>query len=70
MTNSFQISLAAARVNANLTQAEAAEKLGVDKNTIGRWESGKVIPRTPQLLAMSHVYGVSIDNLYLPEKLT
>ena len=70
MANPFQISLAAARVNANLTQAEAAEKLGVDKNTIGRWESGKVIPRTPQLLAMAHIYGVSIDNLYLPEKLT
>ena len=38
----FKISLAAARVNAGLTQAETAEKMGVTKRTIINWEKGIV----------------------------
>ena len=40
----FQISLAAARVNAGLTQVEAAEKAHVSNKTINNWENGKVSP--------------------------
>ena len=36
----IQISLAAARVNAGLTQEEVAEKLQVSKKTIVNWEKG------------------------------
>lgn len=40
----FKISMAAARVNANKTQAEVAEALHVGKQTIVSWESGKTSP--------------------------
>ena len=37
----FQISLAAARVNAGLTQEAAAKKMSISKNTLVNWEKGK-----------------------------
>jgi len=40
----FKISMRAARVNANKTQAELAEALHVGKQTIVSWESGKTSP--------------------------
>lgn len=70
MTDQFQISLAAARVNAEMTQDEVANALNVSRNTIIKWESGKVIPRTPQLMALSQVYHIPIEAISLPEKTT
>ncbi len=40
----IQISLAAARVNANLTQEQVAEKMDVSKKTIVDWEKGRTVP--------------------------
>ena len=37
-----KISLAAARVNAEMTQEEVAEIMHVSKNTIINWEKGRV----------------------------
>ena len=36
----LQISLAAARVNAGMTQDDVAKKMKVSKNTIVKWEKG------------------------------
>ena len=44
----FQISLAAARVNAGLTQEEAAKALKVGKQTIVSWEKGNSEPKMSQ----------------------
>ena len=43
--NELQISLAAARINAQLTQEDIAKKLGVGKQTIVNWEKGKTQPK-------------------------
>lgn len=40
--NDFKITLAAARVNAGMTQEEVAKEMHVSKNTIVNWENGKV----------------------------
>ena len=45
--NEIRISLAAARVNARMTQQQVAEKMGVSKQTIINWEKGKVVPGIP-----------------------
>lgn len=37
----LKISLKAARINANLTQQEVADKIKVSKHTIINWEKGK-----------------------------
>ena len=42
----------ATRKAMGLTQAELAQKLGVDHSTVSRLESGKLIPSDRDLLAM------------------
>lgn len=62
----IQISLAAARVNAKLTQTEVANKLGVSKQTIINWEKGRIIPRIPEIETLARVYNIPQDNIFLP----
>mgnify|MGYP000852019157 CR=1 FL=1 len=70
MPEKLQISLAAARVNANLTQAEVAEKLHVAKPTIISWEKGKTAPRHDQLKRLCEIYKIPIDYIFVPYNLT
>lgn len=62
----FQITLAAARVNAGLTQEEASKKVGVTKQTIINWEKGKVVPGIPEMEMLSRIYGIPQDYIFLP----
>lgn len=63
-----KITLKAARVNADMTQAEAAEELGVAVSTIKNWEKGTTFPKQPHILAMCQLYGVSYDAInFLPK---
>lgn len=66
----LQISLAAARVNANMTQADVAEKMHLNKQTIVNWENNRIIPKTAQLEMMSRMYNIPVDNIFLPTKST
>lgn len=62
----FRISLAAARVNANLTQAEIAKKLHIGKQTIVSWEKGETEPKVSQAMALSVLYNIPLDYIFLP----
>ena len=65
----MQISLKAARVNAELTQKEAAKRLGVDVSTVVSWETGKTSPKVAQIQRLCEIYGVdSVDSLFLHRK--
>lgn len=66
----IQISLAAARVNAKMTQEEVAEKLHVSRNTIINWENGKVELSIADLSMLSAIYGIPKDYIFLPQKST
>lgn len=59
----MKISLRAARVNADLTQQEVADKIGVSKHTINNWERGRTKPKKYILIALSSIYGIDIDSL-------
>ena len=63
----LKISIRAARVNAGLTQVEAADLLGVSEGTLVKWESRpELIPAYKQR-AISETYQIPIDNLiFLP----
>lgn len=63
-----KITLAAARVNAGMTQAEVAEKLHVSNKTIVNWENGKADPPFSALAILSEMYKIPIDCIILPEK--
>lgn len=59
-----------ARVNANLTQEQAAESLGVSRQTISNWENEKTYPDIISVVKMSDLYAVSLDHLLKGEKPT
>lgn len=67
MAEKFQISLAAARVNAEMTQEDVAKKMHKTKQTIINWEKGRTIPGTPELNMLAGLYGISTDNIFLPK---
>ena len=64
----MQISLKAARVNANLTQKEAAKTIGVDVTTMVKWENGRTAPRLHQFKALCSLYGFDMDCISLLSK--
>lgn len=59
----MQITLRAARVNAGMSQQEAALHLGVLRDTVSRWEHGKTKPKADQLKALCEFYGIPIENI-------
>ena len=66
----FRISLAAARVNANMTQADVAEKIGVSRQTIINWESNKVSMSIADFTMLSKIYNIPQEYIFLPNKST
>lgn len=61
-----KISMAAARVNAGLTQEEMARKLQVSRPTYASWESGKAEMKIAFFIAFCQITGFSTDDIYLP----
>lgn len=57
-----------ARNAAKLTQESAAELLGVSRQTISNWETGKTYPDIVSVIRMSGLYSVSLDCLLKEEK--
>lgn len=61
----YKVSLAAARVNAELTQSQVAEEMHVSKQTIVNWERGKIIPKPAQFEMLCRIYSVPKDFIFL-----
>lgn len=61
----LQISLAAARVNAEMTQTEAAKAMSVSKNTLVNWEKGKSKPSITQAKELASIYKIPLDYIFL-----
>ena len=66
----IKISLAAARVNANMTQEQAASAMNVSKVTIVNWEKGKTKIPFVSLVGLCSLYNLPIDYIFLPYDLT
>ena len=62
-----KITLKAARVNAGLTQTQVAAIGRVNTSTVSRWESGKSQPDGLQILGLAHLYGVNVDDFFMPK---
>lgn len=52
-----------ARLSAKMTQAQAAERIGVDPITIIQWEKGSNAPTKRNLEKAAAVYGCSTSDL-------
>lgn len=51
------------RQDREMTQGELAEAVGVERNTIGRWETETFEPRLSDLLNLAKVLNVSVEEL-------
>ena len=51
------------RVNSGLSQERVAEILGVSKQAVSKWESSQTAPSTDNLVALSNIYNVTLDEL-------
>lgn len=66
----FQISLAAARVNAGMTQEEVAKEMHISRASLVNWENGKTKLSVPTFKALCNLYGVPEDKIFLPSDST
>ncbi|WP_311482680.1 helix-turn-helix domain-containing protein [uncultured Anaerococcus sp.] len=52
-----------ARMGKKLTQEEVAEKLFVSRQSISNWENNKTYPDIGNVIALSDLYQISLDEL-------
>lgn len=45
------------------SQEELADRLGVSRQALSKWESGQSVPELDKLVVLSELYGVSLDSL-------
>lgn len=51
------------RKKTGMSQDELAEKIGVSRQTISKWERGEALPDTENLIALAKLYNVSLDDI-------
>ncbi len=51
------------RKQKGFTQEEVAEKLGVSRQALAKWEKGETLPDIESCITMADLYGVLLDNL-------
>ena len=66
----FKDNLAQMRKVLQLTQEDVAEKLGVTRQSVAKWESGESVPDLDKCKQLAEIFGVSLDDLanYEPEE--
>ena len=54
----------------NLTQEDVAEKVGVTRQAVAKWEAGETIPDLEKCRCLAELFGVSLDDLanFEPDK--
>ncbi len=59
----FEEKLTMLRKKNGMSQEDLADRLGVSRQAISRWELGTTMPDAPNLLKLSSLFSVSIDYL-------
>ena len=52
----------------NLSQEELAEKIGVSRQTLSKYETGESLPDIEKCKALADVFGITVDDLICYEK--
>lgn len=55
--------LLALRRLSRLTQEQAAERVGVTRQALAKWETGETVPDVERSRLLAELYGVSLDSL-------
>ena len=67
-TMTFAEKLKTARKNAGMSQDALAEKLGVSRQAVTKWETGRGIPDIENMMIISNLFGISVDEFLSSEK--
>lgn len=59
----MKITLKAARVNKGYTQKEAAEILGISRESLANYEKGNTFPNAEKLGRIETLYDISYDDI-------
>ena len=51
------------RVRCKMTQEFVAERLGVSRQAVSKWESGASDPSMSNLIALAKLYGVTVEDI-------
>ncbi len=62
----MRITMKAARVNAGLTQAEVANRIGVTTVCYSNWENGKIRISDKRYEQFCDIVGMGGDDIFLP----
>ena len=65
----MKIKLKALRVNAEMTQEEAARKMNVTRETIQNWEAHRTFPNMNAMGRLCDLYGCTLDDIFIPSSL-
>ena len=63
MKNNFPRNLKFLRNRENMTQDELAKKMGKDYSTIGKWELGQRNPMMADILKLSDIFNISVQDI-------
>ena len=58
-----KMTMRAARVNAGLSQKDAAKGLNISNKTLSNWESGKSFPKADKIPNICDLYNVLYDDI-------
>ena len=59
----FKDNLVQMRKMKQMTQEDIAEKVGVTRQAVAKWEAGETIPDLEKCRCLAEVFGVSLDDL-------
>ncbi len=59
----FAENLLSLRKRNSMTQEDLAEKLGVSRQAVAKWESGETVPDLEKSRLIAEIFGVTLDEL-------
>ena len=51
------------RTQNGMTQEQLAERIGVSRQAVAKWEKGETLPDIDNVIALADLYGVTVDSL-------
>jgi transcriptional regulator with XRE-family HTH domain len=63
MTMNFADKLQSYRKQKGMSQENLADVIGVSRQAVSKWESGQSYPEIDKMIAISELFGVSVDHL-------
>ena len=65
----FHDNLVTKKKKKNMTQEDIAEKIGVSRQSVAKWETGETVPDLDKCKMLAEIFEVSLDDLanYEPE---